>query len=412
MSEEIKNQLDDIGNLVDSKIEKAFGQAKDNAKGEVEASLKSEIDNLSKEYLSKHEAVVQRMDEVEMAYKKDMSNSKPLSFKGTLHKSIKEGALDGLRNGGASSARFEVKADDMTMNANLVETAGMIARETIIPDYKFQPERAVHMRQLVPTGSSDAQQIRYAKETEFDSASIAMKAEGATLGQSDFTLTSKTANMEKLGTFLRITEEMMNDTPQLTSYISARVPQKVLNLEDTQILTGSGASNQIDGFATTDNHTDYAVGGFANTISGANEYDVLVTALNQLALANYQADTILVNPTDLHKIALLKSSQNEYLRQQLYSGLQPQVMGINIVANSAVTSDAFYVANFQQASQFWIRENLAIEFAREDSTNFRDGFVTVRVQERVCQTIYLPSAVIYGDFSVAKANLDPDVTDE
>ena len=46
MNEELKNQLDQIGNLVDSKIEKAFNSAKDNARGEVEASLKSEISNL------------------------------------------------------------------------------------------------------------------------------------------------------------------------------------------------------------------------------------------------------------------------------------------------------------------------------------------------------------------------------
>lgn len=297
------------------------------------------------------------------------------------------------------------------MNANLTETNGMIARETVLQDYKFDPERPVHMRQLIPNGSTDGQQIRYAKETAFTDGSAA-KAEGTALAQSDFTLESKVANMEKIGTYLRITEEMMNDTPQLSSYISARVPQKVLNVEDTQILTGNGSSPNIDGLATAGNHTAWADTGFANAIASANEYDALVVALNQLQLNNFQADTILVNPTDLHKIALLKSSQNEYLRQQLYSGLQPQVLGVNIVANSAVASDKFYVANFNQACQFWIRENLAIEFAREDSTNFRDGFVTVRVQERVAQTIYLPSAIIYGDFSFATSHLDPSVADE
>ncbi len=47
MSEDVKNQLDQIGDLVDGKIEKAFNAAKDNAKGEVEESLKSEIKNLN-----------------------------------------------------------------------------------------------------------------------------------------------------------------------------------------------------------------------------------------------------------------------------------------------------------------------------------------------------------------------------
>ena len=48
MDENIKEQLDQIGGLVDEKIEKAMNAAKDNAKGEVEHSLKSEISNTCK----------------------------------------------------------------------------------------------------------------------------------------------------------------------------------------------------------------------------------------------------------------------------------------------------------------------------------------------------------------------------
>lgn len=70
MNEEIKKELDQIGDIVDSKIEKAFESAKDNAKGEVEHSLKSEIDNLSAEFLAKHEEATKRMDSFEVAQKK------------------------------------------------------------------------------------------------------------------------------------------------------------------------------------------------------------------------------------------------------------------------------------------------------------------------------------------------------
>jgi HK97 family phage major capsid protein len=210
--------------------------------------------------------------------------------------------------------------------------------------------------------------------------------------------------MEKIGTFMRITEEMLNDTPQLLSYLSARVPEKILSLEDTQILNGDGSAPNLDGLFT--DGSAFAAGGFANAIESANEYDVLVVALNQLALANYSADTIIVNPTDLHKIALLKSTANEYLRQQIYSGLQPNIMGVNVTASTAVSAGSFLVGNLAQATQLWIRENLAVEFSREDSTNFRDGFVTVKASERVALTNYLPNAIVQGTFAAAKAALE------
>ena len=94
MNEEIKNELDQIGNLVDSKIEKAFNSAKDNAKGEIETSLKSEIDNLSTEFLAKHEEATKRMDNFEVAQKKAVSSSQPTNFKSSLIKSINDGAID------------------------------------------------------------------------------------------------------------------------------------------------------------------------------------------------------------------------------------------------------------------------------------------------------------------------------
>jgi len=403
MNEEIKKELDQIGDIVDSKIEKAFGQAKDNAKGEIETSLKSEIDNLSKEFLAKHDDATKRMDSFEVAQKKAVSSSQPTNFKSSLIKSINDGAIESLLKGNSNAAKFEMKAGDMTM-ANAY--SGVVAAETVIPDFKFDPSRSVHIRNLIPNGSTDAQTIRFPKESAYDDGAAAT-AQGSTLPASDFDITATSVNVEKIGTFMRITEEMLADTPQLSSYLSARVPGKVLSIEDNEILNGDGSSPNLDGLFTDGAaFVTSSSGAFYQAVESANEYDVLVAACNQLALSNYQASTILVNPTDLHKIALLKATTNEYLRNQIYSGLVPTIMGVPVVANTAVTNGKFLVGDLNQATQLWIRENLSVEFSREDSTNFRDGFVTVKVSERIALTNYQPNAIVQGTFSTAKTALE------
>ncbi|MBC8396491.1 MAG: phage major capsid protein [Flavobacteriales bacterium] len=403
MNEEIKKELDQIGDLVDSKIEKAFNSAKDNAKGEIETSLKSEINNLSKEFLAKHEDATKRMDSFEVAQKKAVSSSQPTNFKSSLIKSINDGAIEGLLKGNSNAAKFEMKAGDMTM-ANAY--SGVVAGETVIPDFKFDPSRSVHIRNLIPNGSTDAQTIRFPKESAYDDGAAAT-AQGSALAQSDFDITATSVNVEKIGTFMRITEEMLADTPQLSSYLSARVPGKVLSIEDNEILNGDGSSPNLDGLFTDGAAFDTtSAGAFYQSVESANEYDVLIAACNQLALSNYQASSILVNPTDLHKIALLKATTNEYLRNQIYSGLVPTIMGVPLIANTAVTSGKFLVGDLNQATQLWIRENLSVEFSREDSTNFRDGFVTVKVSERVALTNYQPNAIVQGTFSTAKTALE------
>ena len=276
---------------------------------------------MTNDYNEKMEAATKRMDAIEMESKKTLSGVNSKTFKGQIESAIKDGAIDALIKGNTNAARFEIKAGDMTM-ANAY--TGVVAGETVISDFKFDPSRSVHIRTLLPIGNTDSQTIRFPKESAYD--------------------------------------------------------------DGAAFITSGGA--------------------FDDAVESANEFDVLIAALNQLALSNYQADTILLNPTDFHKIVLLKSTANEYLKNQIIQGIQPAINGVPITLNTAVTAGKFLVGNLAQASQLWVRDGLGIEFSREDSTNFRDGFVTVRAQERVALTNYSPNAIVQGTFSTAKAALE------
>jgi HK97 family phage major capsid protein len=397
MEENVKKQLDQIGDLIDSKLEKAHGQALESATGKADEMLKSEISNLANKFN-------ERLDQMEVANKKNLEAkaNENLTFKGGLLKSINDGAIENLVKGNARSAQFTVKAD-MTTGADFT---GEVIPADRVAGYKFDPTRPVHVRQLIPQGSTSSDVIRFVKESGYSNGA-ATAAEGATLAQSDFDMTASDSNVRKIGTYFRISEEMLADTPQLTSYISARAPEKLLNVEDTQILSGNGSAPNLSGIITDAADFDVSSGGaFYQSVESANEFDVLVASLNQLALSNYQASYIMLHPTDFHKILLLKDSQNNYLKDQVYSGLQPNFMGVPVIINNAISAGSFLCGNFNVGTQLWIRDNVNVEFFREDGTNVRDGFVTVRVSERIALTNYLPNAFVNGSFSTAKAALE------
>ena len=200
---------------------------------------------------------------------------------------------------------------------------------------------------------------------------------------------------------------MLNDTAGLSSYLSARIPSKVMGIEDTEIISGDGSSPNLSGLLTDGTAFTTSSGGlFYQSVESANEFDVIVVALNQLALLNYQADTIIMNPTDFHKIVLLKSTANEYLRNQIIQGLQPAINGVPITLNTAMPAGKFLVGNLAQSTQLWVRDGLSLEFARQDSDNFTKNFVTVRAQERVALTTYTPNGIVQGTFSTAKTALE------
>jgi len=395
MEENVKNQIDAISGAIDSKIEKSNAAAVEVATQKSNEIVKQEVSGLVAKFN-------ERMDAMEVANKKQFSQSKPMTFKSALSEALEGGAIESLTKGNSRSASLTIKAD-MTIGADFT---GEVIPADRVPGYKYDPTRPVHIRQLIPQGSTASDVVRFVKESGYSNGAAAT-AEGTTLTQSDFDMTASDANVRKIGTYFRISEEMLADTPQLTSYLSARAPEKLLEVEDTQILSGNGSAPNLSGIITDAADFDVSSGGeFYQSVDNANEFDVLVAALNQLSIANYNADTILLNPTDFHKILLLKDSTNAYLKDQVYAGLQPNFMGVRVILNTAITAGTFLVGNFGVGSQLWVRDNVNVEFFREDGTNVRDGFVTVRVSERVALTNYLPNAFVNGTFSTAIAALE------
>lgn len=392
MDENLKNQLDQFNSAIDSKIEKSNNDVVENVVVKANEIVKSEVSDLETKLNN-------RLDAMEVSNKKAFSAKKRMTFKGALNEALENGAIEGLSKGNSRSASFEIKAD-MTTGADFT---GEVIPADRVPGYKFDPTRPTHIRQLLAQGSTQSDVVRFVKESGYSNGAAAT-AEGTTLTQSDFDMTASDANVRKIGTYFRISEEMLADTPQLTSYLSARAPEKLLEVEDTQILSGAGTGAQLSGIIT--DAAAFAAGDLAGSVDNANDFDVIVAALNQLAAANYNADSIVLNPSDFHKILLLKDTQNNYLKDQVYSGLQPVFMGVKVVLNTAIPAGDFLIGNFGVGTQLWVRDGINVEFFREDGTNVRDGFVTVRVSERVALTNYLPNAFVAGDFATAKTALE------
>ena len=402
MTDETKKELDQLGDLVDSKIEKAMVSAKDNAKGEVSESLKGEIDNLTEQISTKHEEVQKRLDSIEVSSKKlEAKATAPATFKSALKTAIDGGAIDNLKKGNSRAAAFEIKAD-MTTGADYT---GEVIAATRAPGIKYDPTTPVHIRQMLPIGTTNSDLIRYVTESAY-SEGAAPTSEGSALGQTDFNLTASTANVETIGTYLRLSRQMLEDTEQLSSYISARVPAKLLTVEDDQLLGGNGAAPNLHGLRNTGTIWSTGASGFgAADFANPQEFDVLITAVNQVAKQNYRCDYILLHPTDFHKILALKDSDNRYLKDQVYQGLQPTFMGIPVMINTSMAQGEFIVGNFSQGAQLWVRENVSVEFFDQDSDNVQKNFITVRVQERIAFTTYLPNAFCRGDFATVIAAL-------
>jgi HK97 family phage major capsid protein len=200
MEENLKNQLDQFNSAIDSKIEKSNNEVVENVVVKANEIVKSEVSEMATK-------LNERLDAIEVSNKKAFSAKKRMTFKGALNEAFENGAIDSLAKGNSRSASFEIKAD-MTAGADFT---GEVIPADRVPGYKFDPTRPTHIRQLLAQGSTQSDVVRFVKESGYTNGAAA-KAEGATLGQSDFDMTAADANVRKIGTYFRISEEMLLQT--------------------------------------------------------------------------------------------------------------------------------------------------------------------------------------------------------
>jgi HK97 family phage major capsid protein len=408
-----QEHLNKLADLIDDKIEKAGKASKDNLEGKVDEVVKGEVKNLVEKFNEGNEALNKRLDAIEVENKKHNFSNNNVSFKDELIEKIsKSESLKAMQEGRMNNAGFDIKADvlisaDFSGATSERDATGVMR----VADIKKNPSQVTNMREIIPVGSTDSNVVRYVKESAYTDNSGEI-AEGSAPTDSEFELTAVDAVTQKVTAVMTISQEMMMDTPGLASYLNSRVPNKVLDAENDGVLNGNGTSPNLLGiFDGTSGGTDFDVsasGAFYQSIDNAQELDVIYVSLNQLALANYSASGIVLNPTDFHKIALLKDTTNEYLRGNSIVGADGllRINGVPVFLNNKVTAGKFIVGDFNQGSQIWQREGLRLDFGYEDGDNFSKYLVSVRAIERIAHSIYLPDAFVQGTFSTAKTAIE------
>ena len=403
MNEDLKKQIDDICNVIDEKIEKSSNALKDNVNKEIDTVISGEIKNL----VEKHSDIVERLDKFEVESKKDnFKNSyktKSEVFGDAMEKSE---SFKAMKSGSSNSASFDVKADVLISSdfagASSSRDATGVER---VAGIKRDPSNVTNMLNIIPVASTTSNVIRYVKESAYTD-NAANVAEGSAPTDSEFQLTAADAIVQKTSAVMTISQEMLDDTPGLQSYLSQRLPAKIMTVVDDQLIGGSGSSPNLLGLLN--GGTSFAAGSFANAIESAQELDALIVSANQLALSNYAANGIILNPSDFHKIYLLKDTTNEYLRGNsiVTSDGFTRINGIPVYLNNKMAAGSFVVGDFSQGSQVFQRENLTVDFGYENNDNFDKYLVSVRGIIRLAHAVYLPKAFVKGTFSAAKTALE------
>lgn len=222
--------------------------------------------------------------------------------------------------------------------------------------------------------------------TDLPSGFDGTTAQGAEKPQIHPTYTPVTAALVKKAAHLKETDELLNDAPYLESVVRGRGAYELQKAIEAYLVSTLLGTSGID-----------------VTVNTGISFDNLLKAKMAVnANTGYDADAIIINPTDLQTLLLTKDGGNsgQYLMggpayapygNGAYGAYLP-IWGMKVVATSAIASGTAIVGAFKACASIITKagEGFRVEVANQNEDDFVKNMVTVRIEERLLEAVRLP----------------------
>lgn len=366
-----------------------------NEKSLTEATTKTtELEKLvteQKERADKNQGVI---DAFVVNKDKEKTQEKGKSFESLIKEAVMENQDNIIK-----FARKETKSLilDLKVVGDMATTnvTGSRWGQQFAPNIVQGPYRKTHLRDLLPIDTAGpGTTFIHMREATTGEGDAAPTAETSTKPQIDLDLVESSVNFETIAGWLRVTRKAMNNIPGFIAWLQRRLPEKLMRVEDAQLLYGNGATPNIKGISHADNHT-------AETSTATVLAEKIIDAISQLEDANERYATgVILRPKEYYNFFKNKASgSGEYDLPRNFTFVNGilYVSGVPVVPTTAVTDGDFFVGDWTDGAQLLIQEGMKLEFFEQDGTNVRENKITVRIEETVAFPVYGASFFIQGE---------------
>lgn len=286
-------------------------------------------------------------------------------------------AYKDLRGQNGPQATLTVK----NVKTLMTTTAGWAPESTrsgvVVPD----AQRQLMVRDLFPEVRTSQAAYVYMEETTHTN-NAAEAAEAGTYAESALALTQRSVPVQKVATFLPVTDEQLEDVDGIQSYIDSRLGYMIGARVDSQLLVGDGTPPNIKGVNNASGIQTQALG--ADVTPDA--IHKAMTLIRVTGRANPSG--IVMHPNDWQDIKLLRSSDGQYIWGHPSMVAPDRIWGVDVVITDAQTEHTAIVGDFRGYSLLVMRRDVEIQVSNSHSTYFIEGKQAIRADMRLA-AVYL-----------------------
>jgi HK97 family phage major capsid protein len=245
--------------------------------------------------------------------------------------------------------------------------------------------RPVQVADLVPQVETAQAAVQYMEETTFTNAA-AETAEAGTYPESALAFTERLVAVQKIAVFLPVTDEQLDDVPQMRGYIDNRLPFMIRQRLDTQLLAGNGTAPNLRGLAN--------VVGIQTQAKGTDPTpDAIYKAIVKVEVTGQAvANAVLMHPNDWQNIRLLRTADGIYIWGNPSDTGPERIWGLQVVRAQAATAGTAIVGDFANFCQLAVRRGIEVQISNSHSTFFAEGKQALRADMRAAFVVFRPTA--------------------
>jgi HK97 family phage major capsid protein len=244
--------------------------------------------------------------------------------------------------------------------------------------------RPIQVTDTIPSTTTGQAAVKYMEETTFTNAAVETD-EAGTYQESALALTERTSPVEKIATWLPVTDEQLEDVSQVSGYIDNRLSFMLRQRLDAQILVGDGTAPNLSGILDRVGLQTQAKG--ADPTPDAVYKAMMLVRVTGRAIPN----VVYAHPTDWQDVRLLRTTDGIYIWGSPADPGPDRIWGLPVVLTDAITLNTMLVGDTTFAELAY-RRGIDIQVSNSHSDFFINGKQAIRADVRVALQVYRPSA--------------------
>lgn len=289
----------------------------------------------------------------------------------------------------AGMCKREKRGMEVTFNGfdtkTLFQTSAGWAPEALRrPGFVPDAQRPIQVVDVIPRRDTDQTSIVYMEETTFTN-NAAEVAENGAYPEAALALTEQTNAVRKLGVWIPVTDEQLEDVAGIGAYLDNRLTFMIRQRLDLQILTGNGTPPNLQGILNVSGIQTQALG--TDPVPDAVHKAMTKVRVTGQAFPNL----IVMHPNDWQGVRLLRTADGIYIWGSPADSGPERMWGLSVVQAQALTENTGLVGD-TSFLELAIKRGMEVKVRDTHGTDFVNGRQAVRADMRAALTLFRPAA--------------------